>query len=92
MNSPGDKTSWRQRRTAVLSFDHPAANRLRCIASIVGGVMQFTAKKHRLTAVLLAVGLAGTATACGGGGGSDGAAQATGQITVWMSNNAEEVA
>ncbi|TDU88423.1 carbohydrate ABC transporter substrate-binding protein (CUT1 family) [Kribbella voronezhensis] len=50
--------------------------------------------KRKVTSVLLALGLAGTAAACGGGGGgsSDAAAQAKGPITVWYSNNAEEVA
>lgn len=51
--------------------------------------------KRKLTAALLALGLAGTTAACGGsdgGGSADGAAQARGEITVWLSNNAEEVA
>ncbi|QNE21004.1 extracellular solute-binding protein [Kribbella qitaiheensis] len=50
--------------------------------------------KRKVTSVLLALGLAGTAAACGGGGGgsSDAAAQAKGPVTVWYSNNAEEVA
>ena len=51
--------------------------------------------KRKLTSVLLALGLAGTAAACGGGdggGSTDAAAQAKGPITVWYSNNAEEVA
>ncbi|ADB30732.1 extracellular solute-binding protein family 1 [Kribbella flavida DSM 17836] len=51
--------------------------------------------KRKLTAALLAFGLAGTTAACGGGDGggdADAAAQARGEITVWMSNNAEEVA
>jgi multiple sugar transport system substrate-binding protein len=49
---------------------------------------------RKLTSVLLALGLAGTAAACGGGGGgnADAAASAKGPITVWYSNNAEEVA
>jgi multiple sugar transport system substrate-binding protein len=57
--------------------------------------MQFTSKKRRLTALLLAVGLAVTAVVFlddnDGDGGSGTAAQAKGPITVWMSNNAEEV-
>ncbi|WP_433017484.1 ABC transporter substrate-binding protein [Kribbella sp. CA-294648] len=52
--------------------------------------------KRKLTAALLALGLAGTTAACGGssggGGDADAAAQARGEITVWLSNNAEEVA
>jgi len=50
--------------------------------------------KRKLTAVALALGLAGAAAACGGGGGgaSAGVVQAHGEITVWLSNNAEEVA
>lgn len=51
--------------------------------------------KRKLTAALLALGLAGTTAACGGsdgGGDADAAAQARGAITVWLSNNAEEVA
>jgi multiple sugar transport system substrate-binding protein len=55
--------------------------------------MKFRSRK--LTATLLAVGLAGTAAACGGsdsGGDADAAAQARGPITVWLSNNKEEVA
>jgi multiple sugar transport system substrate-binding protein len=50
--------------------------------------------KRKLVATLLAFGLAGTAAACGdsGGGSSDAAAQAKGEITIWMSNNPEEVA
>jgi multiple sugar transport system substrate-binding protein len=51
--------------------------------------------KRKLTSVLLALSLAGTAAACGGGGGggsADAAAQAKGPITIWYSNNAEEVA
>jgi len=50
--------------------------------------------KRKVTSVLLALGLAGTAAACGGGGGgsADAAATAKGPITVWYSNNAEEVA
>jgi multiple sugar transport system substrate-binding protein len=49
---------------------------------------------RKVTSVLLALGLAGTAAACGGGGGgsADAAATAKGPITVWYSNNAEEVA
>jgi multiple sugar transport system substrate-binding protein len=52
-------------------------------------------KRHKLTAALLALGLAGTTVACGGsdgGGSATDAAKARGEITVWMSNNAEEVA
>ncbi|NEA30952.1 extracellular solute-binding protein [Streptomyces sp. SID13031] len=51
--------------------------------------------KHKLMAAVLAFGLAGTTAACGsgdGGGSADAAAQARGEITIWMSNNAEEVA
>ncbi len=50
--------------------------------------------KRKLVATLLAFGLAGTAAACGdsGGGSADDAAQAKGEITIWMSNNPEEVA
>ncbi|HEY0471874.1 MAG TPA: extracellular solute-binding protein [Kribbella sp.] len=51
--------------------------------------------KRKVTAALLAVALAGTAAACGGNSGagsSDAAAQAKGEITVWLSNNKEEVA
>ncbi|GAA1555676.1 extracellular solute-binding protein [Kribbella sancticallisti] len=51
--------------------------------------------KRKVMATLLAFGLAGTATACGDsgdGGSSDAAAQAKGEITIWMSNNKEEVA
>jgi multiple sugar transport system substrate-binding protein len=52
--------------------------------------------KRKLTAALLALGLAGTTAACGGGSGdggdADAATQARGEITVWLSNNAEEVA
>jgi multiple sugar transport system substrate-binding protein len=50
--------------------------------------------KRKLTAVALALGLAGAAAACGGGegGASAGVVQAHGEITVWLSNNAEEVA
>ncbi|MFG1911473.1 ABC transporter substrate-binding protein [Kribbella sp. NPDC048928] len=56
--------------------------------------MHGTAKRRGLTAALLALGLTGTAVACGGGdsGDADAAAQAHGEITIWMSNNAEEVA
>ena len=52
-------------------------------------------RSRNLIAALLAVGLAGTAAACGGsdsGGDADAAAQARGAITVWLSNNKEEVA
>jgi multiple sugar transport system substrate-binding protein len=51
--------------------------------------------KRKLTAALLALGLTGVAAACGGGDGggdADAAAQARGEITVWLSNNPEEVA
>ncbi|WP_432946699.1 extracellular solute-binding protein [Kribbella sp. CA-253562] len=51
--------------------------------------------KRKLTAGLLALGLTGVAAACGGGDGggdADAAAQARGEITVWLSNNPEEVA
>ncbi|GAA0962773.1 extracellular solute-binding protein [Kribbella koreensis] len=50
--------------------------------------------KRKVMAAVVALGLAGT-TACGSGGSggsADSAAQARGEITVWMSNNAEEVA
>ncbi|MFI5709670.1 extracellular solute-binding protein [Kribbella sp. NPDC051620] len=50
--------------------------------------------KRKVMAAVVALGLAGT-TACGSGGGggsADEAAQARGEITVWLSNNAEEVA
>jgi multiple sugar transport system substrate-binding protein len=50
--------------------------------------------KRKVMAAVVALGLAGT-TACGSGGGggsADAAAQARGEITVWLSNNAEEVA
>ncbi|WP_327640531.1 extracellular solute-binding protein [Kribbella sp. NBC_00482] len=50
----------------------------------------------KLQAGLLAVVLAGSLAACGSGGGgagdADAAAQARGPITIWYSNNAEEVA
>ncbi|MGW6195882.1 extracellular solute-binding protein [Kribbella sp. NPDC055110] len=50
----------------------------------------------KLQAGLLAVALAGSLAACGSGGGgagdADTAAQARGPITIWYSNNAEEVA
>jgi multiple sugar transport system substrate-binding protein len=52
-------------------------------------------KRRKVTAALLALGLTGVAAACGGsdgGGDADAAAQAKGEITVWLSNNAEEVA
>ncbi|HET6297765.1 MAG TPA: extracellular solute-binding protein [Kribbella sp.] len=52
-------------------------------------------KRKKLTAALLALGLAGTTVACGGsdgGGDADAAATARGEITIWMSNNKEEVA
>ncbi|TCN44312.1 multiple sugar transport system substrate-binding protein [Kribbella orskensis] len=52
-------------------------------------------RSRNLIAALLAVGLAGTAAACGGsdsGGDADAATQARGEITVWLSNNKEEVA
>jgi multiple sugar transport system substrate-binding protein len=52
-------------------------------------------KRRKVTAALLALGLTGVAAACGGsdgGGDADAAAQARGEITVWLSNNAEEVA
>ncbi|MDX6263810.1 MAG: multiple sugar transport system substrate-binding protein, partial [Kribbellaceae bacterium] len=51
--------------------------------------------KRKLMAAALAFGLAGTTAACGGSGGggsADDAAKAHGAITVWLSNNAEEVA
>jgi multiple sugar transport system substrate-binding protein len=51
--------------------------------------------KRKVTSALLAITLAGAAAACGGGSGggsADAAAQARGPITVWLSNNAEEVA
>ncbi|TWD82176.1 carbohydrate ABC transporter substrate-binding protein (CUT1 family) [Kribbella amoyensis] len=51
--------------------------------------------KHKLTAALLGLGLAVTTAACGGGGGggdADAAAKARGEITIWLSNNPEEVA
>jgi multiple sugar transport system substrate-binding protein len=50
--------------------------------------------KRKVMAAVVALGLAGT-TACGGNDGgksADAAAQARGEITVWLSNNAEEVA
>ena len=54
-----------------------------------GGIM-------KLQAGLLAVVLAGSLAACGGSGGgtgdADAAAKARGPITIWYSNNAEEVA
>ncbi|GAA1108461.1 extracellular solute-binding protein [Kribbella jejuensis] len=49
----------------------------------------------KLQAGLLAVVLAGSLAACGSGGGAgdaDAAAKAHGPITIWYSNNAEEVA
>jgi multiple sugar transport system substrate-binding protein len=57
--------------------------------------MRCTANKRHLTAALLVAGLAVTVAACGGsdgGGDAAAAAQARGEITVWLSNNAEEVA
>jgi multiple sugar transport system substrate-binding protein len=51
--------------------------------------------KRKVTSALLALTLAGAIAACGdsgGGGDADAAAQARGEITVWLSNNAEEVA
>jgi multiple sugar transport system substrate-binding protein len=51
--------------------------------------------KRNVTTALVAVTLAGVLAACGGsdgGGDADAAAQARGAITVWYSNNAEEVA
>jgi multiple sugar transport system substrate-binding protein len=56
--------------------------------------MQFTSNKRRLAAGLLAVGLVVAAAACATDDdrGSDPAAQTKGPITIWMSNNAEEVA
>jgi multiple sugar transport system substrate-binding protein len=56
--------------------------------------MQFTSNKRQLAAGLLAVGLVVAAAACATDDdrGSDSAAQTTGPITIWMSNNAEEVA
>ena len=46
--------------------------------------------KRKVMAAVLAFGLAGTTAACGGsdGGSADAAAQARGEITMWMSNNA----
>ena len=50
----------------------------------------------KLQAGLLALVLAGSLAACGDSGGGSGsadtAAKATGPITIWYSNNAEEVA
>ncbi|WP_329000067.1 extracellular solute-binding protein [Kribbella sp. NBC_00709] len=48
--------------------------------------------KRKITAAALALALAGGAVACGNGGGTGAAAQARGPITIWFSNNAEEVA
>lgn len=52
--------------------------------------------KRKLTSAVLAFAVAGASAACGGsgngGGGVDAAAHARGEITVWLSNNAEEVA
>jgi multiple sugar transport system substrate-binding protein len=51
--------------------------------------------KRKVTSALLAITLAGAAAACGGGSGggdANAAAEARGPITVWLSNNAEEVA
>jgi multiple sugar transport system substrate-binding protein len=51
--------------------------------------------KRNVTAALVAVTLAGVLAACGGsdgGGGADAAAKARGAITIWYSNNPEEVA
>ncbi|TCO16980.1 hypothetical protein EV652_119169, partial [Kribbella steppae] len=49
----------------------------------------------KLQAGLLALVLAGSLAACGdsgdSSGGADAAAKATGPITIWYSNNAEEV-
>jgi multiple sugar transport system substrate-binding protein len=51
--------------------------------------------KRKVTSALLAITLAGAAAACGGGSGggdANAAAAARGPITVWYSNNAEEIA
>jgi len=50
--------------------------------------------RRKLTATLLATALASSLAACGDGGGesTDAAAAARGEITVWYSNNPEEVA
>lgn len=52
--------------------------------------------KRKVMTALLAFTLTGAVAACGdsggGGGDADAAAKARGEITVWLSNNAEEVA
>ena len=48
--------------------------------------------KRKITAAALALALAGAAVACGNGGGTGEAAQVRGPISIWYSNNAEEVA
>lgn len=54
-----------------------------------------TLNRRTFTAAALAAPLALTATSCGGGSGASGggdAASATGPITIWLSNNEQEVA
>ncbi|MDQ0643370.1 extracellular solute-binding protein [Microbacterium murale] len=49
-------------------------------------------KKIRATALIAAVALVATGCSSGGGGGGEGAAEGTGPIDVWLSNNEQEVA
>ncbi|MFG1622719.1 sugar ABC transporter substrate-binding protein, partial [Kribbella sp. NPDC049227] len=48
--------------------------------------------KRMTIAAALVLALAGGAAACGDGGSTGAATQARGEISVWYSNNAEEVA
>ncbi|TCO17173.1 hypothetical protein EV652_1181, partial [Kribbella steppae] len=47
--------------------------------------------KRKIAVAALTLALAGSAAACGDGGSTGAATQAHGPITVWYSNNAEEV-